>query len=96
MKPAARERSVLYDVSAPRRAANVTVNVTVNVDLLRRARELDVDLSQTREAARVIEVADRARQRWLAENLRAIDACKPRAWSLRSQPPATTPRRSRG
>lgn len=39
MKPAVRERSALYDVSAPKRAANVTVNA----DLLRRAHELDVE-----------------------------------------------------
>ncbi|GMV01255.1 MAG: hypothetical protein AMXMBFR52_09110 [Burkholderiales bacterium] len=70
MKHVVRERSVLYDVSAPKRAANVTVNV----DLLRRARELDVNLSQTLESALVVEVAERARQRWLAENRSAIDA----------------------
>ncbi|MCO5106575.1 MAG: type II toxin-antitoxin system CcdA family antitoxin [Burkholderiaceae bacterium] len=70
MKHVARERSVLYDVSAPRRATNVTVNA----DLLRRARELDVNLSQTLESALVIEVAERARQRWLAENRGAIEA----------------------
>jgi antitoxin CcdA len=70
MKHVVRERSVLYDVSAPRRATNVTVNA----DLLRRARELDVNLSQTLESALVVEVAERARQRWLAENRGAIDA----------------------
>lgn len=70
MKHVVRERSVLYDVSAPRRATNVTINA----DLLRRARELDVNLSRTLEAALVVEVAERARQRWLAENRGAIDA----------------------
>lgn len=70
MKHVVRERSVLYDVSAPKRATNVTVNA----DLLRRARELDVNLSQTLEAALVAEVAGRARARWLAENRVAIEA----------------------
>ncbi|RPH62525.1 MAG: acetoacetyl-CoA synthase [Burkholderiales bacterium] len=70
MKHVIRERSALYDVSAPKRATNVTVNA----DLLRRARELDVNLSQTLESALVVEVSDRARQRWLAENRHAIEA----------------------
>lgn len=70
MKHVVRERSVLYDVSAPRRATNVTINA----DLLRRARELDVNLSRTLESALVVEVAERARQRWLAENRGAIEA----------------------
>lgn len=70
MKHVVRERSVLYDVSAPRRATNVTINA----DLLRRARELDVNLSQTLESALVVEVTERSRQRWLAENRSAIEA----------------------
>ena len=70
MKPVARERSALYDLSAPKRATNVTVNA----DLLRRARELDVNLSQTLESALVVAVSDRARQRWLVENRDAIAA----------------------
>ena len=67
MKHVVRERSVLYDVSAP-------TNVTVNADLLRRARELDVNLSQTLESALVVEVMRCARERWLAENRAAIEA----------------------
>ncbi|HEY0879425.1 MAG TPA: type II toxin-antitoxin system CcdA family antitoxin [Zeimonas sp.] len=70
MKHVVRERSVVYDVSAPKRATNVTVNA----DLLRRARELDVNLSQTLETALVAEVVRCARARWLAENRAAIDA----------------------
>ena len=70
MKHVVRERSVLYDVSAPKRPTNVTVNA----DLLRRARELDVNLSQTLEAALVAEVTRCTRARWLAENRTAIDA----------------------
>ena len=70
MKYEARERSVLYDVEATTGPANVTVNA----DLLRRARELDINLSQTLEEALVHAVAERARQRWLIENRDAIDA----------------------
>jgi antitoxin CcdA len=70
MKHVVRERSVLYDVSAPRRPTNVTVNS----DLLRRAREFDVNLSQTLEEALIAEVVRRAGERWLAENRDAIDA----------------------
>ena len=70
MKHVVRERSVVYDVSAPKRATNVTVNA----DLLRRARELDVNLSQTLESALVAEVVRCAGERWLAQNRAAIDA----------------------
>ena len=70
MKHVVRELSALYDVSAPKRATNVTVNA----DLLRRARELGINLSQTLESALVVEVSGRARQRWLVENRDAIDA----------------------
>lgn len=70
MKHVVRERSVLYDVSAPKRPTNVTVNA----DLLRRAREFDVNLSQTLEEALIAEVVRRAGERWLAENRDAIDA----------------------
>lgn len=71
MKHVIRERSALYDLGAPKRATNVTVNA----DLLRRARELDVNRSQTLESALLVEVSDRARQRWLLENRDAIAAC---------------------
>src|SRR5690606_31939253 len=64
MKHVVRERSVLYDVSAPKRPTNVTVNS----DLLRHARALDINLSQTLESALVAEVMRRARERWLTEN----------------------------
>ncbi len=70
MKYSIREQSVLYDVAAPRRATNVTVNT----DLLRRARDLGVNLSQTLEQALVDVVRERARARWLEENRSAIDA----------------------
>lgn len=70
MEHVIRERSGLHDFSAPRRATNVTVNA----DLLRRARELDINLSRTLEVALVAEVARRVRDQWVAENGPAIDA----------------------
>ena len=70
MKHVVRELSALYDVRAPKRATNVTVSA----DLLRPARELGINLSQTLESALVVEVSGRARQRWLVENRDAIDA----------------------
>ena len=70
MKRTVREQSAVYDVDAPKRAANVTVNA----DLLRRARELDVNLSRTLEQALIGVVRQRTRERWLAENREAIEA----------------------
>jgi antitoxin CcdA len=70
MKHTAREQAAVYDVSAPKRATNVTVNV----DLLRRARELEINLSQTLEAALLDAVRAEGRRRWLAENRQAIEA----------------------
>ena len=70
MKYTAREQSVVYDLGAPKRAANVTVNA----DLLRRARELNVNLSQVLETALVDVVRLKARASWQAENREAIEA----------------------
>lgn len=70
MTHTAREKSTVYDIGAPKRAANVTVNA----DLLRRARDLDLNLSQILEHALVEAVRKGARERWLDENRDAIDA----------------------
>jgi antitoxin CcdA len=59
-----------YDRAAPKRATNLSVNS----DLLRRARELDVNLSATLERALADEVRRRQRDAWLDENRAAIDA----------------------
>jgi len=59
-----------YDRAAPKRATNLSVNS----DLLRRARELDVNLSATLEQALSDEVRRRQRDAWLNENRAAIDA----------------------
>ena len=58
-----------YDRAAPKRATNLSVNS----DLLRRARELDVNLSATLEQALADEARRRQRDAWLNENRAAID-----------------------
>lgn len=62
--------SAVYDPHAPKKAANLTVNS----DLLQRARELDINLSSTLEDALEEVVRRRLRERWLAENASAVAA----------------------
>ena len=57
-----------YDTKAPKKAANLSINA----DLLNRARELDINLSATLEQALVEVVKQRQRERWLAVNRDAI------------------------
>lgn len=59
-----------YDKRAPKRPANLTINA----DLLQRARELDINLSATLEDALEEAVRRRLRERWLDENAPAIAA----------------------
>jgi len=55
-------------------AAKKATNLSINSDLLRQAKELNINLSQTLELslAEVVRVAKK--QRWLAENRDAIEA----------------------
>jgi len=59
-----------YDTKAAKKATNLSVNS----DLLRRARELDVNLSAVMEEALLAVVKRRLGERWLAENREAIAA----------------------
>jgi antitoxin CcdA len=59
----------LYDRSASKKATNLTINH----DLLRQARELKINLSQTLEERLVEIIAQRRREQWLAENRRALE-----------------------
>jgi antitoxin CcdA len=59
-----------YDLHAPRKPANLTINA----DLLRRARALKINLSATLERALVEEVRKQQREGWLQENREAIAA----------------------
>lgn len=60
----------LYDRTAIKKPARVSVNS----DLLEKARDLGVDLDVTLEEALATEVRKRQREAWLEENREAIEA----------------------
>ena len=57
-----------FDESAPKKATNLSVNS----DLLKKARSLKINLSATLENALAIQVRKAARAQWLEENKEAI------------------------
>lgn len=59
-----------YNPRAPKRAANLSVNG----DLLKKAKELDINLSATLEQALAEALKQKQREQWLAENRKAIGA----------------------
>ncbi|OGT83234.1 MAG: acetoacetyl-CoA synthase [Gammaproteobacteria bacterium RIFCSPLOWO2_02_FULL_61_13] len=59
-----------YDPQAPKRAANLSVNG----DLLSKARDLHINLSATLEQALAEALKQKQREHWLAENRGAIAA----------------------
>ncbi len=59
-----------YNTQAPKKA----VNLSVNSDLLSKARDLDINLSATFERALVTALKEHQRAAWLAENRKAITA----------------------
>ena len=61
---------ITYDTRAPKRPANLSVNG----DLLNKARELDINLSATFELALAAALREKQRTQWLAENRTAIEA----------------------
>ena len=61
---------LVFDPLAPKKAANLTVNA----DLLRQARELEINLSQTLEKRLAEIIRNRKAAQWLIENRAAIDA----------------------
>ena len=60
----------LYDASALKKPANVSVNA----DLLLKAKSLDINLSATLEAALAAEVKRRRAEQWLKDNKPSLDA----------------------
>jgi antitoxin CcdA len=62
--------SAVYDPDAPKKPTNLSINS----DLLARARSLDVNLSAILERALEEDVRQRLRQQWLDENRWAIAA----------------------
>ena len=59
-----------YNPQAPKRAANLSINS----DLLSKAKELDINLSATLEQALAAALRERQQAAWLAENRSAIEA----------------------
>lgn len=59
-----------YDLQAPKRPANLSINA----DLLAKARDHNINLSATLEQALAVALRARQREQWLAENRAAIDA----------------------
>ena len=59
-----------YDARAPKKAANLSINA----DLLARARAHNINLSSTLERALTDALRKKKRERWLAENREAIGA----------------------
>ncbi|WP_339462999.1 type II toxin-antitoxin system CcdA family antitoxin [Pseudomonas sp. EA_105y_Pfl2_R69] len=59
-----------YNPNAPKRAANLSVNG----DLLNKAKDLDINLSATLEQALAEALKKKQREQWLAENQQAINA----------------------
>lgn len=64
------EMSAVYDSEAPKKPTNLSINS----DLLARARSLDMNLSAILERALEETVRQRLRQQWLDENRAAIAA----------------------
>ena len=60
----------LYDKTASKKSANLSINA----DLLKKAKSLDINLSATLEAALAAEVKRRRAERWLKENKASLDA----------------------
>lgn len=60
---------VNYEAQAPKRAANLSVNS----DLLNKARALNINLSATLEESLIAIIKAKQQQAWLAQNQQAID-----------------------
>lgn len=59
----------IYDIQAPKRSANVSINS----DLLRRAKELGINLSHTLEVRLTELLREEMRRTWQEENKGAIE-----------------------
>lgn len=59
-----------YNTLAPKKAANLSINA----DLLTKAKQMDINLSATLEQALIDALKKKLRDQWLAENQAAIEA----------------------
>lgn len=69
--------AVIFDPVAPKKSANLSINA----DLLQKAKELNINLSQTLELHLAEIVREAQRSRWLEENQKALEAYNRRAES---------------
>ena len=60
----------LYDTTAPKKPTNLSINS----DLLRAAKELNINISATLETMLIELVKERAKENWLKENQEAISS----------------------
>jgi antitoxin CcdA len=60
--------------SGPKKATNVSLPV----DLIAEAKQLEINISQACERGLVADIATKRRERWLAENMEAIESSN--AW----------------
>lgn len=58
-----------FDTAAPKKATNLSINA----DLLRQAKELNINISQAVEQHLAVLVREARRQQWLVENNGAIN-----------------------
>jgi antitoxin CcdA len=61
---------VIYETQAPKRAANLSINS----DLLNKARALNINLSATLEESLIATIKAKQQEAWLAQNKQAIEA----------------------
>ena len=61
----------VYDKNAPKKATNLSINS----NLLNKARDLDINLSATLELALENKIRETTRQKWLEENKEALENC---------------------
>lgn len=60
---------VIYETQAPKRATNLSVNS----DLLNKARAFNINLSATLEESLIAIIKTKQQEAWLAQNQQAID-----------------------
>ena len=61
--------NIIFNQSAPKKSANLSINA----DLLRQAKQLNINLSQTLEQHLAEIIRQAQRKLWLAENQSALD-----------------------
>ena len=61
------------DISTSKPPVKKATNLSINSDLLKQAKELNINLSKTLEDRLVEVIRETRRQQWLAENKAALD-----------------------